>query len=256
MMKRALVLIALFFSLVFSARSGDEKFQMTLMLSPTAEWVRFGQSLNASVYNNQWGTKLSYNFGFEYKHFFDPSLSFSTGLMYMNKGFRNQIFEAATPQNPNPKKEAVGATLGSAHIAAVPLYINVHHRLRRKVEMIYTAGIAAGYLFSERARNNYYSDETNPQQGFFDLSEGASNVNLFVDYYVGAHIGVGISAYFKRSFLLIIQPMYKHQLHDARDYLGQFSSNDPFSVRMNSFGIDVKLGYFFTKQIKDRQQKF
>ncbi len=256
MLKRLLIGVAI---LAFSSgqlRADGEKFQLMLMLTPTAEWVRFNQSLLANTYNSQWGTKLSYNFGFEYKRFFDPSLSFSTGLTYMNKGFRNPFYEAPSFQNPNPSPEPMGVTLGSAHIAAIPLYINIHHRLRRKVEMIYTVGIAGGYLFAEQARNNYYSGEATPEQGFLDLTEGRSNINLFVDYYVGAHIGVGISAYFKRSFVLVVQPMYKHQINNARDFAGQFNSSDPFTVRLNSFGVDVKLGYYFTKQIRDRKKAF
>jgi hypothetical protein len=256
MTKRLLIAVACAFIPFLPANAGNERFQLMLMLTPTTEWVRFGQSPFASIYNQQWGPKLSYNFGLEYKRFFDPTLSLSTGVTYMNKGFRNLIYEAPSQQNPFPSKEPIGNTLGSAHIVAVPLYLNIHHRLRRKVEMIYTFGVAGGYLLSEIARNNYYSGETNPQQGFFDLSAGRSNVNLFVDYYVGAHLGVGISAYVKRSFVLIVQPMYKYQINNARDFAGQFNSSDIFSIRMNSFGVDVKVGYYFTKQIRDRKKTF
>ncbi len=254
-MRKAFASICLVILFIPTLRAGDEKFQLTLLLSPTAEWVRFGQSINAPLYNNLWGTKLSYNFGFEYKRFFDPSLSLSTGLMYMNKGFRNEILEDPTT-NSSGNEGQIGVTLASMHIAAVPLYLNVHHRLKRKVEMIYTAGLAGGWLFAERVRNNYYSGEDTPQQGFFDNSPGATSVNLFKDYYIGAHFGVGISAYVKSRIIMVIQPMYKWQINNARDYFGAFSSSDPFSVRMNSFGIDLKIGYFFTKQISNRKKEF
>ncbi|MEQ9187161.1 MAG: hypothetical protein RLP15_05450 [Cryomorphaceae bacterium] len=254
-MRKAIALVCLCMSLLPKLKAGDEKFQLTLLLSPTVEWVRFGQSINAPLYNQLWGSKLSYNFGFEYKRFFDPSLSISTGLMYMNKGFRNEILEDPTT-NPNSDEPQIGVTLASMHIAAIPFYINAHHRLRRKVEMIYTAGIAGGWLFAERVRNNYYSGEETPQQGFLDTSPGAASVNLFVDYYVGAHIGVGISAYLKSRIVLVVQPMYKWQVNNARDFYGSFSSGDPFSARMNSFGIDLKIGYFFTKQIRNRKKEF
>ncbi|MEZ4722021.1 MAG: hypothetical protein R2813_09120 [Flavobacteriales bacterium] len=92
-----------------------------------------------------------------------------------------------------------GVTLMSAHVAAVPLYLNFHHRLARKVEMIYSFGMAGGYMFSERVRNKNYSDELRPEQGILDASNGASNINLFVDYYVGAHAGVGEAAYLKKQ---------------------------------------------------------
>ena len=229
-------------------RAGDEKYQITLVLSPTAEWLRFSKSVNSAVYNNQWGTKLSYNFGVEYKRFFDPSLSISAAVLYMNKGFRNQI--------KNADGTRAGSALASIHIAAIPLSLNVHHRLRRKVEMIYTAGIVGGYVFSERVRNNYLSNEANPVQGVWDLSEGGVELNLFRDYYVGAHVGIGVSTYIKSRIVMIVQPMYRFQLHDARDFSGQFNSNDPFVARLNSFGIDLKIGYFFTKQIRNRKKQY
>lgn len=255
-MRGALIIALMALFLHTEAIGGDEKFQIKIMLSPSAEWLRFGQSVNAPIYNSQFGTKLSYNFGIEYKRFFDPSLSFSTGLLYMNKGFRNAIQAVPTAENPNPGTNDVGVTLGSMHMLAVPLYLNVHHRLRRRLEMIYTAGLAGGYVFSETVRNRYYSGENIPEQGFFDMSEGAAPVNLFVDYYVGLHAGIGILAYLKSRIVLIVQPMYKHQLNNARDYVGQFTSNDPFTARLNSFGVDLKVGYFFTKQIRNRKKEF
>lgn len=242
-MRKILIFIAL--SVNISAFAGGEKFQLNLLISPAAEWLWFNNSANASIYNNLWGTKLSYNFGFEYKRFFDPSLSLSTGVMYMNKGFRNVDLSAGA----NGKK---GVTLMSAHIVSVPLYLNIHHDISRKVEMIYTAGIAGGYIFQERVRNKNYSNEEVPEQSILDASNGVSNVNLFNDAYVGAHFGVGISTYLKSRVVLVIQPMYKFQINNARDYLGQFASADPFNARLNSFGIDFKIGYFFTKQVRNR----
>lgn len=231
-----------------AAFAGGEKFQINLLLSPTAEWLYFRNSLNAKLYNDLWGSKLSYNFGIEYKRFFDPSLSFSTGIMYMNKGFRNKIPSSSGAGD-------AGVTLGSAHIFAIPLYMNIHHDLARRVEMIYTGGLGVGYVASETVRNRYYTEEDVPNQGLLDVAEGTSNVNLFVDYYVGLHVGVGISAYLKSRIVLVVQPMYKYQLNNARDYFGQFASSDPFSAKLNSFGIDLKVGYFFTKQIRNRRKK-
>ena len=100
------------------------------------------------------------------------------------------------------------------------------------------------------------STEENPEEGLFDLSENGSELNLFRDYYVGAHVGIGISTYIKSRIVLIVQPMYRFQLHDARDFSGQFNSGDPFVARLNSFGIDLKIGYFFTKQIRNRKKQY
>lgn len=244
-MRNALLAILLMMSL--GARAGGEKFQINLLLSPTAEWLWFNNSYNAELYNAIWGTKVSYNFGIEYKRFFDPSLSLSTGIQYYNKGFRNVDVQAGTGN-----KKAI--TLMSAHIVAVPLLLNAHHDITRKVEMIYTAGIAGGYLFQERVRNKNYSDEEAPEQGFLDVRNGSSNVDLFNDLYVGLHLGVGVSAYVKSRVVLVVQPMYKYQINNARDYGGQFVSSDPFSAHLNSFGVDLKVGYFFTKQVRNRRK--
>ena len=239
------IIAALMMFISLTATAGGEKFQLNFILSPTAEWLWFNRSPFASTYNDLWGTKISYNFGFEYKRFFDPSLSLSTGVLYMNKGFRNVDPFAGV----EGKK---GVTLMSAHVAAVPVSINIHHDLRHRVEMIYTIGIATGYVFREVVRNKNYSDEEMPEQGILDATNGVSNVNLFNDIYVGAHAGIGISAYLKSRVVLVVQPMFQFQINNARDYFGQFASNDPFNARLNSFGIDLKIGYFFTKQVRNR----
>jgi len=251
---RALLISGLLLFSSVSVWAGGEKYHVSLMLSPSAEWMRFSNSINAKTYNALWGTKISQNFGFEYKRFFDPSLSLSFGAMYSNKGFRNEIF--GTNDLGLPTQEVVGITLFSAHMVSIPLALNIHHRISRKLSLDFSLGASAGYIFSEIARNKYYSDETNPEQGFWDLSEGRSNINILQDWYAGAHAGVGVSVYVKSRMVLGIQPTYRMQLNNARDYLGSFSSSDPFVARLNSFGLDVKIGYFFSKQIKDRKDKF
>ena len=244
-MRKTLVIICLLASTL--AQAGGEKFQINFLVSPTAEWLWFSNSANAEIYNNLWGTKVSCNFGMEYKRFVDPSLSFSTGIMYMNKGFRNVDPNAGVGSKN-------GVTLMSAHVLAVPIYLNIHQDITRKVEMIYSLGIAGGYLFQERVRNKNYSDEEVPAQGILDATNGVSNVDLFNDVYVGAHAGIGISTYLKSRVVLVVQPMFQFQINNARDYLGQFASADPFSARLNSFGVDLKLGYFFTKQVRNRRK--
>ena len=241
------IFVVLFLSLSLYANAGGEKFQLNLIVSPTAEWMWFNRSPFAKTYNNLWGTKLSYNFGIEYKRFFDPSLSFSTGVLYMNKGFRN-VDPTAGVDGKN------GVTLMSAHVIGVPLTINAHHDLRRHVEMIYSIGIVGGYLFQERVRNKNYSEEEIPEQRILDATNGVSNVNIFNDVYVGAHAGIGISAYLKSRVVLVVQPMFQFQINNARDYLGQFNSSDPFNARLNSFGVDLKIGYFFTKQVRNQSK--
>ena len=239
--------VVLFCCISLSGIAGGEKFQINFLISPTGEWLWFSGSPNAPSYNALWGKKVSYNFGIEYKRFSDPSLSFSTGVMYMNKGFRN-----VDPLTGPSGKNAVA--LYSAHIVAVPLYLNIHQDISRKIEMIYTAGIAGGYIISERVRSGIYSGEDNPEEGLFQFSDTKGNIDLLNDLYIGLHLGVGISAYLKSRIVLVVQPMYKFQLNNAHDYLGIFAPGDPFAARLNSFGVDLKLGYFFTNQIKNRRK--
>ena len=231
-----------------TAQAGGEKFQITLLLSPSAEWVYFRNSENAGLYNDIFGSKLSYNFGLEYKRFFDPSLSFSTGFMYQNKGFRN-TYQVARADGSSQE----ATTLGSAHVATLPLYLNAHHRLARKTEMIYTAGLGVGYVMSQTVRNRNYTGEEDASDGFFDTGNGRSNINFFKDLYLGLHVGVGISAYLKSRVVLIVQPMYKYQLNDGRD--PSLPINDYFSAKMNSFSLDIKVGYFFNRQINNRRKE-
>lgn len=230
------------------AKAGGEKFQITLLLSPSAEWVYFRNSANAGLYNDIFGTKLSYNFGIEYKRFFDPSLSFSTGFLYQNKGFRNTY----TQENLDGTIEE-GTTLGSAHFATLPLYLNAHHGITRKTEMIYTAGLGIGYLMSQTVRNVNYTGEDNAQDGLFDTGNGRSNINFFRDFYLGLHAGVGISTYIRSRIVLVLQPMYKYQLNDGRN--PELPINDLFAAKLNSFAVDIKVGYFFTKQVRNRKKE-
>jgi hypothetical protein len=65
---------------------------------------------------------------------------------------------------------------------------------------------------------------------------------------------IGISTFIKSRVVLVLQPMFKYQVHNARDFAGQFISSDPFTSHMNSFGVNVKMGYFFTKQIRNRRK--
>ncbi len=232
---------------MLSAQAGVEKYQLTLLLSPSVEWVYFRGSQNADLYNELFGSKLSYNFGFEYKRFFDPSLSFSTGFLYQNKGFRNTYVE----RNPDGSTQE-GITVGSAHLATIPLYLNAHHRLARKKEMIYTAGLGVGYLMSQTVRNRNYTGEDDVTEGLFDVGDGRSNINFFRDLYLGLHVGVGISAYVKSRIVLIVQPMYKYQLNDGRN--PSLPIQDLFAAKMNSLSVDFKVGYFFNRQIRNRKK--
>jgi len=229
-------------------RAGDGKYQILLMANPTLEWVHFRNSASAPFLNDLWGSKLSYNAGFEYKRFVDPSLSFSLGLTYMNKGFRSK--ESYVTSGGQSK---IGITVADMHVLAVPVYMNIHQRIKRKVEMIYTIGLSGGYLFSERARNKNYTAEDIPENSLLSGLD-PSNVNIFNDLFISADIGVGISTFVKSRVVLVLQPMFKYQVNNARDFSGQFSSSDPFTAHMNSFGVNIKMGYFFTKQIRNRRK--
>ena len=126
----------------------------------------------------------------------------------------------------------VGFTVGDMHVIAIPLYLNIHHRIKRKVEMIYTAGVSGGYLFAERVRNKNYTAEDIPENSLLSGLD-QSNVNLFNDYYISADFGVGISTFLKSRVVLVLQPMFKYQVHNARDFGGQRAS----SKRRDTHGV-------------------
>ena len=239
-MRKKLLILGLAL-LHFAAFAGGEKFQINFHISPNGEWLWFSGSPSSSFYNSSFGTKLSYNVGLEYKRFFDPSLSLSIGALYMNKGFRNK-----DPFDPSQ------ITLYSSHMAAVPISLNIHQDITRRTEMIYSLGIVPGYSFSERVRSSLYSGEDNPTEGLFDLADSKGNIDLLNDVYLGAALGIGISTYLKSRVVMVIQPTFKFQLNNAHDYLGIFIPGDPVAMRMNSFGVDFKIGYFFTKQVRNR----
>ena len=247
-MKQLFSILAIFVLFLQNSKAGDGKYQLLFMANPTLEWVHFRNSPSAPALNDIWGRKLSYNAGFEYKRFVDPSLSISTGITYMNKGFRNRV-----PYQNSGGQSDIGFTVGDMHVIAIPLYMNIHHRIKRKVEMIYTVGISGGYLFAERVRNKNYTAEDIPDNSLFSGLD-QSNVNIFNDYFISADLGVGISTFVKSRVVLVVQPMFKYQVHNARDFAGQFISSDPFTAHMNSFGVNVKMGYFFTKQIRNRRK--
>lgn len=245
--QRAILTLSALFLAASSLRAGGEKYQITLLLSPSIEWVHFRASQSAPLYNDLFGPKLSYNFGLEYKHFFDPSLSISTGVLYQNKGFRNKY---DVPQPDGTFEEQT--TLGSVHMASIPIYLNAHHNITRKTEMIYTAGLGFGYVLSQTIRNRNYTGEEGVSEGLFEVGNGRSNINMFRDFYFGLHMGVGISTYIKSRVVLIVQPMYKYQINDGRDPF--FPNPDAFSAKLNSLAFDIKVGYFFNKQIQNRRK--
>ena len=113
--------------------------------------------------------------------------------------------------------------------------------------------MSGGYLFAERVRNKNYTQEDIPENSLFNRVDN-SNVNIFNDYYISADFGMGISTFIKSRVVLVVQPMFKFQVNNARDYTGQFISSDPFTAYMNSFGVNMKIGYFFTKQIRNRKK--
>ena len=246
-MKRILVIGLLMLSSLLTM-AGDGKYEILFKLNPSMEWVYFRNNYTGVDFNSIWGTKLSYNGGLEYIRFLDPSLSFTIGVDYMNKGFRNKV-----PYLNSANQNDYGITRGDMHIVSIPLYVNIHQRIKRKVELVYTGGISAGWLFSERVRNKYYTAEDIPENSLLS-NIGESNVNLFNNYFVSLDLGVGISAFVKSRVVLTMQPMLKVQVHDAVDPYGQLYNGDLFSMHMCSFGMNLKAGWFFSKQIRNRRK--
>src|SRR5690606_16486038 len=120
-----------------ASQASGEKFQITLMLTPSFENMNYRKAPNLFQY------KLSYNVGLEYKHFLAPDVSVSTGILFQNKGFRTQ------PVYADPAVAPSGNILIAARYLSIPLNLDGHIKLSETLDFILSGGITGGYLLSD-----------------------------------------------------------------------------------------------------------
>jgi len=228
---------------------GNEKYQIKLVVSPSVEWIHFRNDLTGL--NDLFGPKLSYNFGFEYLHFLSPGFSLSTGLQYQNKGFRNETEYLIAGSNETDQ----GITIGSARYATMPFDMNFHIRIAKKTHILISTGLLGGYLVNSTVNNSNYTNEDTPDNGsLFTLSNGKSNIDLFSDWYFGYQAGLGFSKAIKSRMIIVVQPMYRYQFSRAIPLDANITQ--VVSAKLNSFAIDFKVGYYFSRQIRNQQKDF
>ena len=226
-----------------------EKYQIQLMAAPSMEWLRFDAPHKG--FNDVFGTKFSYNFGFHYTHFLSPRFSLSTGLQFQNKGFRNK--NDVTLLSTGETVEAI--TIGAARFFTVPGNMNFHIKLAKKTNLLVSTGLSYGYLANQTFNGVNYPDEEVTENGtLFNFSSGRSNVNVFNKSYLGLNLGLGVEQYIKSKLVFTVQSVYQRQLSRA------IGPDAPIlelvDTHFNSIRLDFRLGYYFNRNIDNKSKEF
>lgn len=225
----------------------NEKYQIKAVLSPSFENLHFRGM------NNIFQAKPSYSAGFEYKYFTSPTFAWSTGILFMNKGFRS------TPSYTDPiSGEKVlddGFLIISSRYLGVPFRLNRHIRLTKRDQIIIYGGIIGSVRVSQTVSGRRIEGDTEIEDPLFGtLGKERSNINWFNTMFWGLDFGVGYSKYIKSRLVISIEPIYRRQINEAR------SPNSPLrgveKTRLEGIGLDLKMGYYFDKQIDNRNKVF
>ena len=241
-MKKTLLSFLLFFSVLFGFASG-EKFQITLLLSPSFE--TYNDRLAPDIFDY----KLSYNIGVEYKHFLAPDFSFSSGILFLNKGFSTK------PVYVNSGIDTKGNINISARYLSIPFNFDGHIKLTDKLDFIISAGVTGGYLVSESFIGRRVKGDEEIQEGIFSTnSPDRQPLDIFSNTYFGLNLGVGLCQYIKSKMVISVEPYYRRQVNDAIDPTSAASGY--LKPRLDSFCMDIKIGYYFNKNIRNYRKKF
>ena len=253
-------IIALLCSAIYSSAQEEEavgksteKYQVLFQLSPTLE--RLNMRSSDSTMKDLHGSKLSYNFGIDYKHFLSPSTTFETGVLFQNKGLRNVLGNALDGRGLFDKRVLA---LGLWYIS-VPTNFNFHIRTSRKSRILITTGLMNGILINQmqEGRRTEAGDKSPFTGG--DITDSKVKINIFRRHYMGLNLGFSFMKYIKSKLVLEIEPMYTRGINKALrkdapvSYGGVLPEPTP---KLDSFSINFRLGYFFNKQIKNYQKDF
>ena len=244
-------LIALLLLLQFAASNAfaREKYHLTFNVSPSLEWLHFRGDQTGAQLNDIFGTKPSYNFGFEYEHFLDPNFSLAIGLQFQNKGFRN-VSEYPIAGSDELRE---GITIVAARYIMMPTAAHVHIPVGRKKFIVLGGGLNVGYLPIQTIWGRNF-DEDAPQGGLIPLENGRSNIDMFKKMYLGFNATAAFSMYIKSRVVITAQPTYTNQLNNAIS--SDFRTNFVVNGRLNSFALEFKIGYYFTDQIRNQRKEF
>lgn len=248
--------LLLYASTLIYAQGGNEKFEFKFQLSPTLE--RMNPRNRVAKSELSWDRKLSYNFGIEYARYFAPDVSLATGVLIQNKGYRSILtnFTSSDPRFNN------SVFVLSAKYVSVPTNLNIHLETGNKSRFLLTFGLMNGYLIDARSKyKRVSSEELSVIDDPFDNNDVIENTIIYNDvfnkWFLGLNLGFGITKYVKDKIAIEVHPLYTAQLNrgiskNARVTAGNFRINPKF----DSLALDVKLGYYFNKQIKNSQKQF
>ena len=245
-------IILLLIAATFNSNAGGDKFGIKGILSPTFETMRPGNR----YFKDDWGFKLSYNFGMEYKFYFKPDVSLSTGVLYHDKGYRS-IYSKI--ENPDFLYSNSVYVISYKYIL-VPTNLNLHFEVSKKSRLLIVAGMSNGYLIDATGTFKRVSEEQSSalQDQYQDLDVEDNSYSL-VPYsnkrYTGVNLGFKFSKYIRSKMIIEFGAIYGRQLN--RIYKEDQTAQDPNGVayvirpKFDSIVLDVRLGYFFNKQIKN-----
>ena len=241
-MLRRLLLFS-FCLISFWGKAGGDKWQLTLLLSPSLETYNDREAPDIFDY------KLSYNVGFEYRYFLAPDFSFSTGATFLNKGFSTQ------PVYANSGIETSGNILISARYIGVPFNFNGHFKATEKLDFIVSAGLTGGYLVNESFIGRRINGDEELQEGvFYTDTDQRQPLDIFNNLYLGWNFGVGFCQYIASKMVIAVEPYYRRQINDAID--PSSAATGWVKPRLDSFCLDLKVGYYFNRNIRNYRKEF
>lgn len=244
--KLLLLLFVLFAELLWASgdkKNSGEKFQITLLVSPSFETMNDRKAPNIFDY------KFSYNTGIEYKHFLAPDFSISSGVIFQNKGFRTD------PVYINNTGNSRGHILIAARYLTVPLVFDGHIKIAEKFDFIMSAGICGGYLVNESFIGRRIDGDAEVAEGLFSSpSADRQPLDVFNNMYWGLNLGAGFCKYIASKLVIAVEPYYRRQLNSAIDPTSRARGYQ--EPRFDSFSLDVKIGYYFNKNIRNYRKTF
>lgn len=241
MVKQLFILVFTLFTL--GTFAGGDKWQLTLLLSPSLE------TYNDRAAPDIFDYKLSYNVGVEYKYFLAPDFSFSTGAMFLNKGFSTR------PVYANSGLETAGNILISARYIGVPFNFNGHFKLTEKLDFIVNAGLTGGYLVNDSFIGRRINGDKELQDPLFeDASDQRQPLDIFSNIYLGWNLGIGFCKYVASKMVIAVEPYYRRQINDAID--PSSAATGWVKPRLDSFCLDLKVGYYFNRNIRNYRKEF
>lgn len=218
----------------------NDKYQITINLSPSIEkFTGLGRQ-----------AKLSYNFGLDYKYYLSPFFTFQTGIEYQNKGYKG-------PQQLDPKYDKLLVYTHYLQTVSIPTNFNIHIKTGTRNRVLLTAGLTNGYIFSQyRKVEKIDQTEINNIKDEYNIiySRKIEKEDFFKHRFTGMNIGIGFMQFIKKKVVFEVHPVYTFQLNYP--YSNNYSYVGDKIDKLKSFAINIKVGYYFNKQISQTEKSF